>query len=635
MSNVIASHLSRKMAESSLNAEQTYDLRRLLDNMSAEAQLDEERRRHQAVEVQLDDLRWQKNLLGDILTELEERVPELEATIKDKEVVICELRRDLQKAEQQAGATDAYLTQLEQSHQDLENENARLRRQAAGHVKDIKSLKAEVEAEKECAQGLERSLHVERQKTRRVTDSLMSNIYYQRAVQNLLHKQLKQEISISLSLSALPHPRLADFSNKLRKSSSPSCPKADLHSVYPFKLKKPTNHNQTRKSKMSDFDTDMMDVESLDSLDPLAPLSLNLTYPVDEDVIMDSGPAMPAFESHNIHSTNFTLCQTEDIQMAGGWPEVSTNALNVHDDDVEMIDVDNVNWENDMTILQQQNASAGLQKTEPILTHPVEIPPRKKRSRDDSEVGVLTPPKRRKSMDEVHGFQSKVQGLKPDQSTHSSSQQAKVDPTKQPVVDYDTVLESRLKEAEENMQKLTQTTQMSAKPVDFRPKKTHIRGPRNESPPQQPSSGSKQVPLRSDQTHFQSQPQSFVATEVPKQNTEMAPETKLSSSRARVAQVIRKVRANWSWKQIWEVVVGGFLRLLQTSTSDLLLVISCWVIISLACAQWCQHDWMGANDIPIAIATELRNKRVMEEGWMESFVYDMFEWLGTDRSLMG
>lgn len=381
-----------KMAEPSPIIEQVWELIRcLVHNASyaaqamVEAELEQEKHGHKTTQDQCDDFRRQNCVLGDILTEFEEQVPKLEAEIREKEDAIRELQEKLRKANRQAEETYAYLRQLEHRQQELDIESAMQRRQATKRESD---LKWEVKVEKEWTKQLD----LERQS---VIELLMQNIHSQRIVHKFfLHYYKFEQDKILSHFNLLLQHRVSSSIEILHNASSQSHPQTQLPPARPSKAKETKPQTQKRESKMADFDKIMTDASPLDPTFSF----LDRGYIVDEDMIMRKRSARPAAWPNPPDFPVFTLPEEEDVQMFDCWTEDLTAAM-TSDEDAEMIDVDCIEREGDETLPQHHNVATCLQtdpgeslvpQLEPVLIHPIPIPPRKKRtvlSRSRARVG--------------------------------------------------------------------------------------------------------------------------------------------------------------------------------------------------------------------------------------------------------
>lgn len=550
-----------------------------------DATLQQEIQARKEIQNELDDVRRQNYALGDLISDYEEILPQLEAENRAYEEEIQESRKQTRKVEQQAHVTDEYTRLLEQRCEELENTSTGA---MVGATRREKDLRMELSAENVRAMELEQSLHLQEEKNRKIIHWLMQHLRAEHGFNEVLSRytaEIEQHL-LRLKESQKQSERKMNSIQRVsaKLAHQGQCSLAGRSLTGKAKIRK-----RRRSSINTDSDSAMVDcIDSIDLMDV-------------DDIATPAlrPPSTERLTAHEVLKLFRRRFHAREVRRMAKWKP--DNDVPKPESDVPQV---NSVW------LQHRKGSADFctDSSDSESSYFAQIPPRKKRTRGLNRVEEINvSPKRRRFSAEAPELRPKMQRLTIDETKVTPTSQAENIRMIRPRFSAWTPFKGALGRKRRNPQ--------------GPPKLTPIR--RSELPP----AGTNLLAAASDRQRFDTRGRSLSLNDLRQLPSGQMPWTWPSDAPGDVNLA--------SCQQAWRELLNWLLQFLWRQPGTFILSVGLFAMAWVWHCHRAHDDWMTANEIPYSVAAELRNARVKEIRWLESLVYSVTERLDTDRSMLG
>lgn len=547
-----------------------------------DATLQQEIKARKKIQDELDGVRRQNCALGDLVSDYEEILPQLEGENRVYEEEIQEFRRQSRRTEQQAHVTDEYTRLLEQHCEELENASTRA---LVGASRREKDLRMELNTENMWALKLEQSLHLQEEENRKIVQWQIQHLRAERGFNQALSRYTAEIEQHLLRLKESQEQSQRKVNNLQRVSAMLA-----HQGQYRLACRSLARKAMIRKRRRSSIDTDsvssMVDcIESTDFVD------------VDDIAMPDlPQPSTERLKPHEVMGVFHKRFYPREGLMMATWKP---------DRDLPMAESDfpqvNSVW------LQHRERSADLwtDSSDSESSYIAQMPPRKKRTRELNRVEEINEsPKRRRFSAEAPELRPKLQGLVIDETKVTTPSQTEKIRMIRPRFSAWAAFKGAIGRKRQKAANLT--------PIR-----------RSELPP----AGTNLLGAASDRQRFDTRGLSLSLNDLPQLPSGQMPGMWPSDAPGDVDLA--------SCQQAWRELLNWLLQLLWRQPRALILSVGLVVMAWVWHCHRAHDDWMTANEVPYSVAAELRNARVKEIRWLESLVYSVAERLDMDRSMLG
>lgn len=598
-----------------------------------ELELKEEQERHEAAKQQALELQRQNHALADIFREEEQMIKDLEASNWANEAEALESRVKLREGKQREIATENYIERMELNFGALENEKARIMRGAARREKD---LRMELEWESQRGQRLENWLARQVETARRYFELHQKDLEDQKAVHEVLtaHNTAENERA---GRSKLSHQMMKRTAKNIQKSAQWLTHQGEIllaaDHVRLANAKRQARIDQTHSSSQERSDASMLDGFETDSADHNSTVSSVSRRHIDRlrrqrggtdgaDRIYGTPVSREPVDDDYVSDP---MEIDEDTTMRDPTPPLMTPPEAMPSAEMTSFTLfQSMTWQQHRDVL----AHYGSDSSDSNAMFPT---PSRKRIRHKLDlIDMPNSPKRQKlvgSPDEpLHPeLQPKMQQLSIDNFVIAPQPQPGVQatpmrPTPLPLQEPPPRIEALPKESVINkylhldkvVRRLTKQRQSDLPPVVLPNGQANV----NHTTAEKQSHDARARSLSAGDLSLGQMPGMWP----PEAPTE--------------AHAIGRC------KRVWSSFVDWLSRTMQENPSQLIAstALSLWVGWWLW-QQWQDQQeynrWMAANEIPVRVASQLRNTRVSEIRWVESMLFGFTQWLDYDRSLLG